>query len=135
MNVKRFIIAGLVIFVVYEILTSLIDVLVFDGEYMTTAWLGDLVWSFFLVFIFGKGYEARGWLEGLRFGLIIGFFFCTPMIFGSTPLASFADIPLSGALSPIPSHQAFAWLVLSIVKVMICGLLAAAMYRPAKAQI
>jgi hypothetical protein len=135
MNVKRFVIAGLVIFVAYEILTSLIKVVAFNGEYVITARLGDLVWSFLLVFIFGKGYEARGWLEGLRFGLVIGFFFCTPMILGSTPLASFADVPLSCALSPIPLDQAFAWLVLSIVKIVICGLLAAAIYRPAKTQI
>lgn len=107
--------------------------MIFGGEWELGLTLGDLVWSFLFVYIFKKGYEGKGPLEGLRFGLLIGVFFCSPIIFGFFPLQAITDVSpdFSDAILPglIPSATAIYWYVLSVVKIMICGVWVAAIYK------
>jgi len=135
MNAKKFIITSIVVFVVYEILSWLIHGLILMGAYEATAsvwrtmedmnskmwimWIGNLIWSFLFVYIFTKGYESKGPMEGVRYGLLIGLFMAIPMSIGS-----YVSIPM-------PFSLAVYWFLLSIVQITICGIVAGLIYKPA----
>ncbi len=137
MNVKKFILASIVVFVVYEIVNYLIHSLILAGAYQATAslwrtmedmnskmwilWLSDLVKSFVFVYIFTKGIENRGWMEGLRYGFWIGLYVSIGMGFGSY------------ATSPFPFSLALQWFVFGVIQLIICGIVTALIYKPAKA--
>jgi len=130
MNWKKWIVASVIVFVVYEILNFVIHSLVLMGTYekMASVWRADmsskmwimyvvaLLWSFLFVYIFTKGYEAKGWLEGLRYGFWIGLFLNIPMAFNQF------------AVYPITFNLAIWWFVLGMIQIMVCGIVAAALY-------
>lgn len=135
MNVKRFISASIVVFVVFEALNFLIHGVILAGAYEYTAelwradmdqkmwiiYLGDLVKAFLFVFIFIKGYENKGWAEGLRYGFWIGLYVSIGMGFGSY------------AMYAIPFSMALQWFVYGVIQLVICGIVAAIIYKPVKA--
>ena len=77
MNTKKFVIAFIVVFVVLEITNYIIYMGILKSSIMSDMykavfrpeedmngkmwmmWLGDLVWSYFFVFFFVKGYDFR----------------------------------------------------------------------------
>ena len=133
MNTKKFILASIVVFIVYEILNYVIHSFILGNAYMATAslwrpmeemnsmmwimWLGDLVKAFVFVYIFTKGIEGKGWAEGLRYGFWIGLYVSIGMAFGTY------------ATSPIPFSIAIQWLIFGIIQLMICGIGAALVYK------
>ena len=133
MNTKRWLIAGIVVFVVHQILSFLIHSVILMDSYQATAhlwrpmeemnqlmwfmWIGDLLWCFLLVYIFSKGYESKGWTEGLRFGLIIGLFLGLPMSLGSY------------AVQPIPFSLALNWFIFSVIQITIDGIVTSLIYK------
>ena len=46
------------------------------------AMVGYVAWSFAFSFVFARGFEHRGWLEGVRFGLIVWMLYFVPMTLG-----------------------------------------------------
>ncbi len=86
MNVKRFLLASLAVFVSMQILDFLIHMVLLSEEYQYTAsiWRADMMDTFWImyltgalfslifVFIFAKGYQGKGILEGIRYGLLMG---------------------------------------------------------------
>jgi len=135
MNVKRFISASIVVFVVFEALNFLIHGVILAGAYESTAelwrmdmnqkmwiiYLSDLVKAFLFVYIFIKGYENKGWAEGLRYGFWIGLYVSIGMGFGSY------------AMYPIPFSMALQWFVYGVIQLILCGIITALIYKPAKA--
>lgn len=131
MNTKKFIITSIIVFVVYEILSYLIHSLILMGAYEATAslwrtdmnsvmwimWLADLAKAFVFVYIFTKGMENKGWAEGLRFGFWMGLYVYLGMGFGMY------------ATSPIPFSLAIQWFIFGIIHLMICGIVAALVYK------
>ena len=86
---------------------------------MWRMWLADLVWSFFFVFIFIKGYQNKGWMEGVRYGVYIGLFM--------NLMASTAQ----NVFYPIPLH----WLLIGlslIYPTTILGVVTSFIYKPAE---
>jgi Na+/proline symporter len=93
MNTKRFIIAFVVVFVVLEVTNYIIYMGILHSAFTSDmyrnifrpeeemnrmVWISllmDLVWSYFFAFFFVKGYENKGWMEGLRFGVYMGIFY------------------------------------------------------------
>ncbi|MEJ2628987.1 MAG: hypothetical protein P8078_10565, partial [bacterium] len=75
MNGKRFLLASIIVFIVFEALNFVIHGLILAGAYEATMelwradmnqkmwiiYLGDLVRAFLFVYIFIKGYENKGW--------------------------------------------------------------------------
>ena len=134
MNTKKWVIASLVIFVVDQVLSILFHSVIMIGVYEATAhlwrpmeemgrlmwmgWVSGLIWSFLFVFVFAKGYEGKGLLEGVRFGLLIGVFFGLPMSLGT-----YMSMPITGGI-------ATAWLIYTVVDTIILGILAAVLYKP-----
>jgi hypothetical protein len=46
------------------------------------AMLGYVAWSLAFTLVFARGFEKRGWLEGLRFGTIVWLLYFVPMTLG-----------------------------------------------------
>ena len=88
---------------------------------MWLMWLTGLIWAFLFVYIFIKGYEGRGIMEGLRFGLLIGVFYSLPMSLGTY------------AVQPMPFSLAVSWLVFGVIEITILGIVTALIYKPAEA--
>lgn len=131
MNTKKFIITSLIVFVVYEILNYLIHSVFLMGAYQATMnlwradmnsmmwimWLGDLVKAFVFVYIFTKGIEGKGWMEGLRYGFWIGLYVSIGMGLGTY------------VTQPFPFSLALQWFIFGIIQLMICGIVAALVYK------
>lgn len=136
MNQKKFWIAFIVIFIVYEVTNFLVHAVILGPAYQSeeaqalfrpmevlesTQWLRlftELVWSFFFTFIFVKGYENKGIMEGVKFGIYIGLFY------------SFVWAYQSYWMYPLPYSLAFQWFIFGLIQCVILGVLAAVIYKP-----
>ncbi len=130
----RFWLSVLVVFVAYTIIEFILHTQILSGAYEATKelwrpeeemnqmmgimWIGTLVFSFFFVFLFSKGYEGKGIGEGLRFGFYIGLMFAVPMA-----LATYSCMPVTGGL-------AAAWLIGGVVENIVAGVLLSLVYKP-----
>jgi len=138
MNCKRLIIASLVIFVVLSAMSYVVDNVILmstyeslkqlwraDTEMMSKMWIVyvfSLLFSFLFTYIFVKGYEAKGILEGVRFGIIIALFVAVPMAHSMY------------VIIPIPYSLALQWSVFGLIEMLAAGILVAAIYKPAPAK-
>lgn len=136
MNQKKFWIAFVVVFIVYEITNFLVHGLILGPTYMgdevaplfrpqevleSTSWLRlftELVWSFFFTFIFVKGHENKGIIEGAKFGIYIGLFY------------SFVWAYQSYWMYPMPYSLAMQWFLFGLIQCVILGIIAALIYKP-----
>ncbi|MBM3320636.1 MAG: hypothetical protein FJY73_08180 [Candidatus Eisenbacteria bacterium] len=134
---RKFWIAVIVLFVAFSIMDWIFHSLVMGKTYEATShlwrsieemnrlrpvmWLVTLVMSFFFVLIFGKGYEGKGAMEGVRFGIYMGIFFGFPMGFGS-----YSAMPITGGV-------AFGWFFITLIEFLVAGVLVASIYKPEKA--
>lgn len=132
MNVKRYLLSVLAVFVSIIVLDFIIHSVILMGAYvavkdlwrpdmMSYMWImyvKELVLSFLFVYVFAKGYEGKGILEGVRYGLIIGV-----MVDG---LGSFAQY----MIYPLPINLVIQWSVYGIIQYTIVGIVAALIYRP-----
>ena len=133
MNAKRFVLAAIVVFVVSQILEFLIHGVILASTYesLKDLWRPDMeskmwiypvigaIWSLLFVYIFVKGREGKGVMEGVRFGVVIGLFVGIPMAYGAYAMI---DIPYSLALQ---------WWIYTLIECVILGVIAAAVYNPA----
>lgn len=132
MNIKRYVIAGIAVFATFQVCDMIIHgrILMKDYEALASMWRPDmmsLMWimwitglilSFLFAFVFVKGYEARGMLEGVRYGLVIGL-----MMNGVGAFNQYV-------LFPIPFVLAVKWFVFGMIEFILAGLVVAAIYRP-----
>lgn len=134
MNVKRFILGSLAVFVFVYVAEFVlhgvimadsyqahIELLRPEGEqmaYMPFMALGFLILAFGFSFIFINGYEGKGVAEGLRFGLYAAIAFGV-----STHLINYTVFPL-------PKNWIVAWIVGESVILMLAGALIALIYKP-----
>jgi hypothetical protein len=79
--------------------------------YVTTA-----IMSMFFTLIFSKGYEGKGVLEGVRFGLYTGFLLATPMAYDSY------------AMYPLPYPLILQWFLYGMVQYIILGMAVALVF-------
>jgi hypothetical protein len=133
MNWKRFLWAGLVIFVVTEAMSYVVDnfILMRDYEKLNSLWRPDVtskVWlmyvigflvAFLFAYIFIKGREGKGIQEGVRFGIIIWLFTTVPFSLNLW------------ILFPIPMALIVKWILYGLLSALIGGILAAVIYKPA----
>ena len=131
MNIKRFVSASIAVFVLIQAIDWLVHGVLLAEWYqelqsmwrpdmMNLMWImtiGSLFFAFMFVFIFTKGYEGKGVLEGARYGLLVGL-----LIYVSGMMGQYV-------MYPIPLGMAIIWLGYGIAEMVIAGVVAAAIYR------
>ena len=137
MNVKRFVLACVGVYVVYQVLSFIINMFILgdtygalasvwrpEAEMMSKMWvmyLTSAVWTVLFCYIFIRGYENKGIMEGARYGLLIGLLIGIPFSYESW------------VIYPITIGLAHAWAIMSVVLSIACGAVLAAIYKPAEA--
>jgi hypothetical protein len=139
MNCKRLIIASLVIFVVMSAMDYVVNTQLMTSAYQSVKnlWRPDsdiwsmmwisyafgLLFSFLFTYIFVKGYEAKGLLEGVRFGILIWLFMVVPVSHGYYVV-----------LDKLPYSLCLQWCGYGLIEMLVAGILVAAIYKPAPAK-
>lgn len=136
MNWKRFWLTFLLVYVVYVAAMYVIHGLILGNYYMrpdiqsafrpeaemsTYGWIRFLamaVFAFFFTFIFVKGREGKGIMEGVRFGVYIALF-----TFFVQSFEQFIVYPIEYAL-------VWYWIIAGLVQSVLMGIVAAAVYKP-----
>lgn len=72
--------------------------------------------SFFFAFIFSKGYQGKGIIEGVRYGLYVGLLMVTPMAYASY------------AMYPVPYSLAMQWFLYGMIQYLILGVVVATVF-------
>jgi len=135
MNVKRYVAASLTVFVVSVALGYLVNAVILQSTYasihgiwradvQSKMWINavsDFILSFVFVYVFVRGYQGRGIMEGVRFGLLMGLIFAIPAAYGTY------------VIIPIPYYLALEWFLYGMAQTLILGIVAAALYQPAHA--
>jgi tryptophan-rich sensory protein len=134
MNKKNFIFTSLIVFVAYQVINFVIHSLILMGAYqvlehvfrpdmMQKMWIiyvTSLIFAFLFVYIFSRGYEGKGIAEGVRYGLIIGLLMNVVGMFNQY------------AVYPITFSLTIQWFIYGVIQYIICGIVAAALFKPAK---
>ncbi|MFC1554184.1 hypothetical protein ACFL7D_06090 [candidate division KSB1 bacterium] len=136
MDCKKWLLGSLAVFVVYSLLDYVIHSLILMGVYEATMsvwrpmeeyrlWISlvkNMILALLFVYIFTKGYEGKGIMEGVRFGLWIGLLIWVPVAY------AFYNI------LPIPYSIAWQWWIYGTIQCVICGLAASLIYKPAESK-
>ncbi len=134
MNVKRYLTATFAVFAVSVTLGYLVNSVLLQSTYasihgvwrpdiLSKMWIhavNDFILSFVFVYLLAKGYEGRGIMEGVRFGLLMGLVFAIPAAYGTY------------VIIPIPYYLALEWFLYGMAQTLILGVVAAAIYKPAE---
>jgi len=136
MNVKRFALACVAVYLVYQVLSFVINMYVLgdtyaalshvwrpEAEMMSKMWITFLtsaVWTVLFCYIFTRGYEGKGIMEGARYGLLMGLFYGVTVSYESY------------MVYPITLGLAHAWAIITVVMSVVAGTVVAAIYRPAE---
>lgn len=129
---KKFWVSFISVFIAMVILNAIIHSLILGPTYqsdeMKNIWRTDmqakmwiyyivyLITSFFFVLIFSKGYTGKGIIEGVRYGIYIGFLMSVPMAYATY------------AMIPIPYFVAVQWFIYGMLQYIILGIIVAAIY-------
>jgi hypothetical protein len=134
MDVKKYLIAVIVVFVVYSAAAYLTHNVLLAPDYaamsatlrsesaflqrMPVLYLANLIFALGFCVIYTRGYEpGKNWLgQGFRYGLFVG------TLLAPVALAAYVAFPLPGSV-------AVKWIGLGYVQVVIAGLTAASIYR------
>ena len=138
MKNKTFWIGFVVVFVVMNVYGYLVHEVGLSATYQSLAsvfrpkaemdnmmWMmmaGGVVSLALFCHIFTLGYEGKGVMEGVRYGILIGIFASIPM-----SVDQYVIYPLTGELAVI-------WFVSGVVGFVIAGAVFAAIYKPSVAQ-
>ncbi len=135
-NIKRFVLSFVVILFLYKVSANFIEHVIMDNAYFVVEvsdhfrtlkemqdknWIvliTDVVWTFLFTYIFVKGYEDKGVMEGMRFGFIIGMFYPFVMAYRAF------------VLFPIPYSIPFQWFFYGLIQCVILGFVASLLYKP-----
>ncbi len=137
MNARRFWAGWVAVYVVYWVLAFLIHQVLLGPRYLALTsvwrpeaemmarmwimWVTSAVWTLLFCYIFTRGYEGKGAMEGVRYGALIGVF------------SGFTYSYETYVTFPIPLDLAHLWFASGMVMSIILGLAFALIYRPAKA--
>ncbi|MGD0589593.1 MAG: hypothetical protein ABSA44_02190 [Bacteroidota bacterium] len=121
---KKVLIGAVVVFVILEVLDFLIHGVILSPAYAAAQniWRSDMVdkmWilhivkivvAFFFALIYSKGYEGKGPLEGVRYGLYIGLMMGVGMAYGTY------------AMIAIPYSLALQWFIFAVFEYIVAGI-------------
>ena len=127
---KKLLIGFVAVFVTLEVLDAVIHGGILMSTYMAmqNVWRTDmmakmwvlhvvkLITAFFFTMIFSKGYENKGIMEGVRYGVYMG-----AIIAAGFGLGSYASFP-------IPHMLAIEWFLFTLAEYIIAGIVVAMVY-------
>ncbi len=132
---KKLWIGFIVIFIAMAVLNMIIHGFILSSTYQTdevskimrpASEMNSMMWiyyvvyiiqAFFFTFFFSKGYEGKGIMEGVRYGLYMGLLMATPMAYASY------------AMYPMPYSLALQWFIYGIIQYIILGVIIALVYK------
>ena len=135
MNWKKFWPAAVLVYLAYVASTFLIHSVILGNYYMrpdvvralrpeaemqSYFWVRFVtmaVFAFFFTFIFAKGYERKGLIEGIRFGVYMTLF--------TFFVSSFEQF----IVYPIPYQLVWYWIIAGLVQSVLMGIIAALVYK------
>lgn len=134
MNWKKLLIAFAAAFVVSMIYNIVVHEVILSETYQelqhlwrpdmdSKMWIGmvtGIIFVFFFVYIFVRGYENKGFMEGIRYGLVIWAFVTIPGYYGQYMIY---DLPYSMVIK---------WVMFDLVLMVLMGIVAALIYKPAE---
>lgn len=132
MNVQRFGMAAVAVFVVFGVVyvgasylfadqfKALMEAFSMSEEPAMITWVGRVLYTLVFCYIFVQGYENKGIAEGVRYGLLIGL-----LLLG-------INLDWFGYLSIATGDAAVGWVV-DFVASIAAGATIAAIYKPADA--
>ncbi len=94
---------------------------VWRPDMMSKTWIFSLVLligSFFFTFIFAKGFENKGIIEGVRYGIYVGIWLGTGKAYATY------------AMIAIPYSLALEWFVYSVLEYVIAGVVLSFIFAP-----
>lgn len=114
-------------FITIEILEAIVNMVILSSAYQSTmqVWRPDmmskmwifhvvmLIGAFFFAFIFSKGFENKGIVEGVRYGTYIGIWMSVGKAYGTY------------AMVAIPYSLALQWFVYGVIEYVIAGVVLA----------
>lgn len=132
MNVKRFLLASLAVFITFQVLDFIIHNLILGPAYEATMqlWRPDMMekmWimyvmgalmSLVFVYFFAKGNQGKGIAEGLKYGLIMGVLIAIVI-----PVNQYIIYPLPGDL-------VLKWVLFGYAETIVAAVVAALVYKP-----
>ncbi|NBC82270.1 MAG: hypothetical protein GVY19_02705 [Bacteroidetes bacterium] len=132
MNVKRYLITVLLVFLTYEILSYLIhSVLLMDAyqnistlwrsdmmQYLWLMYLADLLFVSFFVLIYTQWSKSYNLISGFIFGLLSGL------------MISSAGVLNQHVVYPIPFELTIQWMIYGLLQFLISGLVLGLVYKP-----
>jgi hypothetical protein len=127
---RKLLLAFVAVFVVLEVTSFISNGLILGQTYQSLEklWRPDmarlmwvfhvimLVGAFFFTFVFSKGYEGKGMMEGVRYGLYIGIWMGIGFAYGTY------------AMIDIPYSMAVTWFISTIIEYVLAGIVAAAVF-------
>lgn len=133
MNTRRFFLAFLATYVVYQATGFLIHGLWLDPVYVSLAdvfrpreQMDTMMWMMSVssavmvgafCYIFTRGYENRGIGEGVRFGVIMGLFFIVVQAFDAY------------VVYPLPMSLAVKWFAAGMAQFIVMGIVVSLIYK------
>lgn len=132
MNIKRFLLAALAVFVTFQILDYLIHMIMLSDDYEATAqiWRTDMMDKMYLMYIngvlmsllfvyfFAKGNWGKSIVGGLHFGFIFGLLISLVMTLNQY------------IVYPIPLDLFYKWFIYGLIEVIIAGVVVFLIYKP-----
>jgi len=136
---KKFWLAFVVIFIVWNVLNYLIHGVILGSAYMSEAvmkvmrpdmmskmwifYVVSFIQSFFLVLIYSKWQKGKGISEGVQFGVYSGLLMATPMAYSEY------------AMYPLPYSLVLQWFLYGMLHFIILGIVMALLFgkKPAAA--
>lgn len=102
----------------YEALASVFrpEAEMFDMMWMMT--VGGVVTLFLFCYIFTKGREGAGAMQGAKYGTLIGLLMSTPMAINQY------------VVYPLPANLAAIWFITSLASFIVAGAVFATIYKP-----
>ena len=95
-----------------------------EAEMQDMMWMmmvSGAVMMFMFCYIFTRGYEGKGIMEGVRYGFLIGLLMAGPMAIDPH------------VIYPVPADVASIWLLSGVGSLIVAGAIFAAIYKPESA--
>jgi hypothetical protein len=89
---------------------------------MWVQFVTPIFFCFFFIYIFVRGYQGRGIMEGVRYALIIWGFVSIPTTYGQY------------MIYPLPYSLVWKWLLSDLLVLVVSGILVALIYKPVAAK-